>query len=127
MQVQRIDHLVLTVASIATTCRFYGSVLGLAVVTGSGGRTALRIGDQKINLHQVDAGIEPRATRPTPGAGDFCLIAAGPIEAVVADLTAAGVTIEAGPVDRTGALGPMRSVYVRDPDGNLVELSVYPS
>ena len=123
IRLDRLDHLVLTVADIGATCAFYAGVLGMDVETFGEGRTALRFGHQKINLHQVDRTFEPKAARPTPGAADLCFIAATPLEAVVADLTARGVAIEEGPVDRTGATGPLRSVYVRDPDANLIEIS----
>ncbi len=123
--ISRIDHFVLTVASIEATCAFYSRVLGMIVVTFAGGRKALAFGDQKINLHEVGHEFEPKARRPTSGSGDFCLITESPLDTVVAHLTAQGVAIEEGPVDRTGAVGPIRSVYFRDPDGNLVEVSNY--
>ncbi|MBP2291510.1 VOC family protein [Azospirillum rugosum] len=121
--ITRIDHFVLTVASIDRTCDFYQRVLGMGVVTFGAGRKALTFGGQKINLHEVGKEFEPKARRPTAGSGDFCLITETPLEEVVAHITAQGVAIEEGPVPRTGATGPIRSVYVRDPDGNLVEVS----
>ncbi|MCG5243734.1 VOC family protein [Azospirillum doebereinerae] len=121
----RIDHLVLTVASIAATCDFYSRVLGMEVVTFAGGRKALSFGAQKFNLHEVGHEFDPKARRPTAGSADFCLITETPLDAVVAHLAAQNVVIEEGPVDRTGATGPIRSVYFRDPDGNLVEVSTY--
>jgi catechol 2,3-dioxygenase-like lactoylglutathione lyase family enzyme len=124
-RVRSLDHLVLTVADIRATVDFYTRLLGMEERTFSG-RTALHHGDQKINLHEAGHEFEPKAARPTPGSGDLCFVVDGPIEDVAAALTAAGVTIEEGPVDRTGARGPMRSVYLRDPDQNLVELAVYP-
>lgn len=124
--VVRIDHFVLTVASIEATCEFYGRVLGMEAVTFAGGRRkALSFGAQKINLHEVGREFDPKARRPTAGSGDFCLITETPLDAVIAHLAAQGVAIEEGPVDRTGATGPMRSVYFRDPDGNLVEVATY--
>jgi len=126
VRLKRLDHFVLTVASVEATCAFYETALGMTPVTFAGGRRALAFGDQKINLHQAGAEFEPHARQPVPGSADFCLIADGPIESIVAELQAAGVTVEEGPVDRTGALEPIRSVYFRDPDGNLVEVSVYP-
>jgi|SRR5690348_375384 len=123
-QIDRIDHVVLTVADIEATCRFYTRVLGMKRVE-FGGRVALAFGRQKINLHRVGHEYEPKARRATPGSGDFCLIAATPLEAVAAHLSACGVIVEVGPVPKTGALGPMRSIYFRDPDGNLVEVSNY--
>ena len=91
------------------------------------GRTALHHGDKKINLHEAGREFEPKALRPTPGSADLCFVVGGPIDDVARALADAGVTIEEGPVDRTGARGPMRSVYLRDPDQNLIELAVYPS
>lgn len=121
--ISRIDHFVLTVASIEATCAFYSRVLGMEVVTFAGGRKALSFGGQKINLHEVGREFEPKARRATAGSGDFCLITETPLDAVIAHLTTEKVSIEEGPVDRTGATGPIRSVYFRDPDGNLVEVS----
>lgn len=125
MKIERIDHFVLTVRDIDATCDFYERALGMTRETFAGGRTALRFGDQKINLHLAGRELEPKAATPTPGSGDFCLIAATPIDAVVDHLRAAGVEIELMPSPRTGALGPITSVYFRDPDMNLVEVSVY--
>ena len=125
-RVRSIDHLVLTVADLQATVDFYVQLLGMEERTFSG-RTALHCGDQKINLHQAGHEFEPKAARPVPGSGDLCFVVGGPIEDVATVLTDAGVIIEEGPVDRTGALGPMRSVYLRDPDANLVELAVYPA
>jgi catechol 2,3-dioxygenase-like lactoylglutathione lyase family enzyme len=125
MRIERIDHFVLTVRDIEATCAFYARVLGMEVVTFGGGRTALRFGEQKINLHEAGKEFEPKALRPTPGSGDFCLITQVPLAEVVAHVRACGVAIVEGPVRKTGALGPMESVYLRDPDGNLVEVSRY--
>jgi len=125
MRIDRLDHLVLTVADLAATVGFYTRVLGMAEVTFGDGRTALAFGSSKINLHEAGREFEPKAGRPTPGSADLCLIAAGSLEQVVEDLAAHGVAIEEGPVDRTGATGPIRSVYFRDPDRNLIEVSVY--
>ncbi|AWB07243.1 VOC family virulence protein (plasmid) [Azospirillum humicireducens] len=125
MQISRVDHFVLTVASIEATCAFYREVLGMEVVTFAGGRHALSFGAQKINLHEVGREFEPKAARPTAGSGDFCLIADTPLEQVIAELQARGIAIEEGPVSRTGATGPIRSVYIRDPDDNLVEIANY--
>ena len=123
MRIDRIDHFVLTVASIEATCAFYRDVLGMEVVTFAGRRRALSFGAQKINLHEVGREFEPKAARPTAGSGDFCLIADTPLEEVIAHLQARGIAIEEGPVNRTGATGPIRSVYFRDPDDNLVEIA----
>lgn len=126
--VDRVDHFVLTVRDLEATVAFYSGVLGMTLQTfGKEGRKALAFGRQKINLHIAGHEFEPKARAALPGTADFCLIVQGPIDAVAAALTQAGVAIELGPTDKTGALGPMRSVYCRDPDGNLVELSVYPA
>jgi len=120
--VESLDHLVLTVTDIAATEAFYAR-LGMEPVTFGDGRRALRFGRQKINLHQAGAEFEPKAARPTPGSGDLCFLVAGPLDAVQAGLEAAGIAIEEGPVARTGAVGPLCSLYVRDPDGTLIELA----
>jgi catechol 2,3-dioxygenase-like lactoylglutathione lyase family enzyme len=125
MPVTRFDHIVLTVADIGRTCEFYRRALGMETVTFGEGRTALAFGNQKINLHQRGREFDLRAKRPTPGSGDFCLVTDEPLESVIAHLGAAGIAIEAGPVPRTGAAGPITSVYVRDPDDNLVEIANY--
>ena len=128
--VDRIDHLVLTVSDIEATTRFYERALGLEreFYRGPQGqpRHALRFGNQKINLQDAATDTPTKARTPTLGSGDFCFIAARPLEEVIARLEAEGIPIEAGPVARTGALGPMQSVYFRDPDGNLVEVAEYP-
>jgi catechol 2,3-dioxygenase-like lactoylglutathione lyase family enzyme len=125
VRIDRIDHLVLTVADLDRTVAFYTVVLGMTAETFGEGRTALRFGRQKINLHVRGAEFEPRAAHPGTGTGDFCLVTETPLEEVQQHLTAVGVPVEVGPVTKEGALGPMRSVYVRDPDQNLVEISVY--
>ncbi|RFU43458.1 VOC family protein [Actinomadura logoneensis] len=125
MRIDRLDHLVLTVADIQVTVDFYTRVLGMEAVTFGAGRTALAFGNSKINLHEAGREFEPKAHRPTPGSADLCLISGDSLEQVIADFAAHGVTIEEGPVERTGATGPIRSVYVRDPDRNLIEVSVY--
>lgn len=123
IRIDHLDHLVLTVASIEATCDFYTRALGMQVETFGQGRTALRFGEQKINLHQAGREFEPKALRPIPGSADLCFIAATPLEEVVAHLQRLGIAIEEGPVPRTGATGPIRSVYLRDPDANLIEIS----
>ena len=125
MQIDRIDHLVLTVRDIEATCAFYSRVLGMSVVTFAGGRKALEFGAQKFNLHQSGNEFDPKAAHPTPGSIDVCLIAAVPLAEVIAHLGRCGVAIIEGPVMRTGARGPIRSVYFRDPDMNLIEVSTY--
>ena len=123
MTLQRLDHFVLTVQDIATTCGFYTRALGMEVVTFGAGRTALRFGQQKINLHEVGKEYKPNAARPTPGSGDLCFLSDRPLAEWINHLRALGVTIEEGPAKKTGALGPIESIYVRDPDRNLVEIS----
>ena len=125
MRIDRLDHLVLTVASIDATVDFYTRVLGMEVMRFGAGRTALSFGTSKINLHEAGREFEPKARHPTPGSADICLIVAGGLADVMAELTARGVAIEEGPVQRTGAAGPLVSCYLRDPDGNLIELSNY--
>jgi catechol 2,3-dioxygenase-like lactoylglutathione lyase family enzyme/mannose-6-phosphate isomerase-like protein (cupin superfamily) len=123
MKIDRIDHLVLTVADVDATCEFYSRVLGMDVLTFGGARKALAFGRQKINLHARGRELEPKAALPTPGSADICLVAATPLAEVVAHLEACGVAILDGPVERTGATGPIMSVYFRDPDANLIEVS----
>jgi len=125
VRIDRLDHLVLTVASIEAAAEFYTRVLGMGVVTFGAGRTALTFGTSKINLHEAGKEFEPKARRPTPGSADICLIVEDGITEVMAELAAAGVDVEEGPVPRTGATGPIISCYLRDPDGNLIELSNY--
>lgn len=127
MNIDGIDHVVLTVADVDATCEFYARTLGMAVVSFGEGRKALAFGAQKINLHRHRHEFEPKARQPTPGSGDFCLITSVPLDDVMAHLKRCNVAIEEGPVSRTGARGPIRSVYFRDPDGNLVEVSNYAS
>ena len=125
MKIARLDHLVLTVRNIAETSRFYTTVLGLEVVTFGAGRRALAFGEQKINLHEAGREFQPHAGQPTPGSADLCFIAAVPLSEVVAQLRICAVPIVEGPVERTGATGKIRSVYFRDPDQNLIEVSEY--
>jgi len=125
MPLQGFDHVVLTVADIDATIRFYVEALGMEPVTFGEGRRALAFGRNKINLHEVGHEFAPRAQHPTPGSADLCLVTDDALDVVVERLGAHGIPIVEGPVDRTGALGPIRSVYVRDPDANLIEISVY--
>ncbi|HKZ10429.1 MAG TPA: VOC family protein [Rhodanobacteraceae bacterium] len=125
MKIERLDHWVLTVRDIDATVGFYERVLGMRAITFGKARRALAFGEQKINLHPAEAPLRPHAARPTPGSGDLCLVTRTPIDEVIAELEDADVTIEEGPVPRTGALGPITSVYFRDPDGNLIEVSHY--
>lgn len=125
MKIISIDHLVLTVASLDVTVDFYTRVLGMTAETfGPDNRTALRFGQQKINLHVAGREFEPKAEKPTPGSGDLCFIVED-LDAVRRTLAKENVAILHGPGSRTGAMGPIRSIYVRDPDGNLIELSSY--
>jgi catechol 2,3-dioxygenase-like lactoylglutathione lyase family enzyme len=126
--IERVDHIVLTTRDKDACIRFYRDVLGMELVkfkTPTEERLALRFGAQKINLHEWGREFTPRAHVAVPGALDLCFIAALPLDAVVEKLKKANVAIIEGPVTKTGAQGPIRSVYVRDPDLNLVEISVY--
>ena len=123
MHIASLDHLVLTVADIQRTAAFYQRALGMELVTSKEGRHALRFGVQKINLHQQGHEFQPHAARPTPGSGDLCFLTDEALPEVVSHLTREGVKIEEGPVERSGARGPISSVYLRDPDGNLIEVS----
>jgi catechol 2,3-dioxygenase-like lactoylglutathione lyase family enzyme len=124
MRIDHLDHLVLTVADIDVTCAFFRRVLGMDVIAfGNGSRVALAFGAQKINLHASGREFEPKAHKPTPGSADLCFITAVPLADVVAHLNSESVPIIEGPVRRTGATGPILSVYFRDPDGNLIEVS----
>lgn len=125
MIIDRIDHLELTVSDISTTIRFYEEVLGFSAVTFKQNRKALIFGAQKINLHQQEMEFEPKASRPTPGSADLCFITSTPINDVVSEILQAGISIIEGPVERTGATGEIMSIYIRDPDGNLIEISQY--
>lgn len=118
------DHLVLTVRDLHKTLRFYGDVLGMTVQRFGENRWALIYGTGKINLHEFDqAPILPRAQMPTPGSADLCFLVDRPVEKVAMELQSKGITVEVGPVKRQGARHPLRSIYVRDPDGNLIELA----
>ena|ERR1700761_7561246 len=125
IRIDRFDHIVLTVSSIEHTCSFYARVLGMTVETSATDRIALHFGNQKINLHRAGQEFEPKAGIALPGTADFCLIANTPLEEVIAHLKGQSVPIELGPVSRTGATGEIESVYIRDPDGNLVEIANY--
>jgi catechol 2,3-dioxygenase-like lactoylglutathione lyase family enzyme len=125
MHIDRLDHLVLTAADIEATCDFYHRVLGMEIVTFGAGRKALQFGQQKINLHPHGHEFEPKAAYPTPGSADLCLITSAPLAQVVEHFRDCGVTIIEGPVRRTGAAGTIESLYFRDPDGNLIEVSNY--
>lgn len=123
--IDRLDHLVLTVRDIATSCDFYGRVLGMNVETFGNDRKALVFGKQKINLHEAGKEFEPKASRPTPGSADLCFITREPLTSVMAHLEAHNIVIIEGPLPRTGAAGAITSIYLRDPDDNLIEISNY--
>jgi catechol 2,3-dioxygenase-like lactoylglutathione lyase family enzyme len=123
VRVQRIDHVVLTVADLERTIAFYERVLGMTAVSFGEGRRALTFGDQKLNLHHAGREFEPKARRPTPGAIDLCFTTDVPLDEVAAHLRTCGVAIEHGPVDKVGARHALRSLYFRDPDDNLVEVA----
>ena len=123
MQIEGLDHLVLTVADVGRTRDFYERVLRMKPVVFGEGRHALAFGAQKINLHEAGREFEPKAAVPTPGSADLCFLANASVAEVVEHPRANGVEILEGPVGRTGATGPIKSVYFRDPDGNLIELA----
>lgn len=125
MKINSLDHLVLTVKDIDVTVSFYSKVLGVNVVTFGEGRKALVFGSQKINLHQHSKEFEPKAEHPTPGSADLCFITSVPVTEVIRHLEDCNVIVIEGPVQRTGALGPIVSVYFRDMDLNLIEVSNY--
>ena len=125
MQIDRIDHIVITAFDLERTIDFYSKVMGMEPITFAGGRPGLSFGRQKINLHQAGREFEPKALKPTPGSIDLCFITDTPLAEVIAHLKSHGVVVAQGPVEKTGALGPMMSVYFRDPDGNLIEVSNY--
>ncbi len=125
--IDRLDHLVLTVANLAQTRAFYCEILGMRYEEFGEGRQALKFGSSKINLHLAGHELSPRAHIAKPGTADLCFIISGELAAMQARLEAAGIGILEGPVTRTGARGSITSLYVRDPDLNLIELSVYDS
>lgn len=122
-QLDSLDHLVLTVADLQKSLDFYCGILGCREVTFGGGRKAIRLGRQKINLHLKGLEVAPHARRPTEGSADLCFLSATSIEDWIEHLYAKGVPIEVGPVPRTGAEKALRSIYIRDPDGNLIEIA----
>ena len=123
--IDRLDHIVFTVADIEATCRFYSRVFDMEPVRFDDERVALIFGQQKINLHSLVNNYDPKAERPIPGSGDVCFITKTSIDEVVLHLEGQGVEVIEGPVKKTGALGPITSVYLYDPDGNLIEVSSY--
>ena len=125
MQIDRLDHFVITVQDVDATIAFYEAVMGMKAVTFAGGRRALSFGKSKINLHDAAKPYVPHAKQPLPGTADVCFITMTPIAEVISHLEKCGVAIEQGPVPKTGAMGPITSVYFRDPDYNLIEVSNY--
>jgi catechol 2,3-dioxygenase-like lactoylglutathione lyase family enzyme len=123
MKIKSIDHLVLTVADISRTCRFYTEILQMEEVTFLNDRKALKFGDHKINLHQQGQEFNPKAHKPKAGSIDICFVVETPLHEVISELQAKDIQIEQGPVERTGANHALISIYIRDPDGNLIELS----
>ena len=123
MKIDSLDHLVLTVEDIEATAAFYSRVLGMDIITFGGGRKALAFGAQKINLHQHGKEFEPKAQQPTPGSADLCFITSVPLPEVISNLASCHVVVMEGPVRRTGATGPILSVYFRDRDMNLIEVA----
>ena len=123
MKIDSLDHLVLTVRDLDATCAFYSKVLGMEIVTFDEDRKAVSFGSQKINLHEHGKEFEPKAEKPTPGSADLCFITSVPIPGVIAHLEACSTNIIEGPVQRTGAKGLLLSIYFRDPDMNLIEVS----
>lgn len=120
---EHLDHLVLTVANIDATVDFYTEVLGMDLIKVDG-RKALAFGIQRLNLHQRGHEFEPKAAHPTPGSADLCFLTTTSLDTVIEYLVEQKVHIEAGPVEREGAIGKLRSIYLRDPDRNLIEISV---
>jgi len=123
--INRLDHLVLTVRDIDATCTFYQAVLGMEAITFGEGRKALTFGNQKINLHEYGNEFEPKSDKPTPGSADLCFILQTSLNDALYHLNACNIPLEQGPVARSGATGPIESLYFRDPDENLIEISVY--
>jgi catechol 2,3-dioxygenase-like lactoylglutathione lyase family enzyme len=123
MEISRLDHLVLTVRDIEKTASFYVSVMGMKKEVFGNGRVALKCGSQKINLHKLGKEFEPKAHKPTPGSADLCFITQTPLNDAMDHINRCGVEIIGGPVERTGANGPIRSFYFRDPDDNLIEVA----
>ena len=123
MKIDGIDHIAVTVADMARSCDFYARVLGGEIVTFGAGRKAVLLGAQKLNLHDSETGADLVAAAPTVGAIDICFLTGTPLDEVIRHLEACAVPVELGPVGRAGAQGPILSVYIRDPDGNLVEIA----
>jgi catechol 2,3-dioxygenase-like lactoylglutathione lyase family enzyme len=125
MVITHLDHLVLTVENLQRTCNWYSNVLGMKPQTFGNGRQALHIGTMKINLHLIDTETAPKAPNPGPGTADLCFITEATVEEIGLHLAQHDVPILQGPVERTGATGPITSYYVYDPDQNLIEIATY--
>ncbi|WP_443944974.1 VOC family protein [Pedobacter sp. AW1-32] len=125
MEIKNLDHFVLTVANIESTCKFYETALGMKVIEFGAGRKALHFGNQKINLHPLGNEFEPKAFKPMPGSADLCFITNNTLAEVIQELKKKCIEVEEGPIERTGANGPISSIYLRDPDMNLIEISNY--
>lgn len=123
MNIERLDHLVLTVRDINTSCDFYRQLLGMNIVEFAGNRKALVFGRQKINLHRYGSEFKPHARHPTPGSADLCFLTSTPLDEIINHCRKNKVDILEGPVQRIGATGTILSVYLRDPDGNLIEIA----
>ncbi len=123
MRINNIDHIVFTVNDIDAACRFYSRVLGMRIIEFGEGRKALSFGETKINLHEKGKELEPKALNPVPGSIDICFITDIPMKDMLAHIDSCGIKVIEGPVKRSGSLGPIESIYLRDPDGNLIEVS----
>jgi len=125
MNIQQLDHLVLTVRSIQKSIDFYTRILGMESIEFGNGRQALKFGQQKINLHPVSNTFKPHANQPVPGSADLCFICDTTIQQIIRKLKEKSIPLECGPIERTGARGKILSIYIRDPDNNLIELANY--
>ncbi len=123
MHIDGLDHLVLSVRDVEATCAWYAAALGMETIVFGAGRKALVCGRQKINLHPAGAGFPPMAAAPTPGSADVCLLSSTPLADIARHLAERGLAVIEGPVRRSGAAGPLLSLYLRDPDGNLIEVA----
>lgn len=122
-QITHLDHLVLTVVDVELTCEFYTRVMGFDIVTYRGGRKALAFENQKINLHEIENKFDLTAALPMAGSADLCFLTETPIDDIIEHIASCGVNLLHGPTHRTGATGPILSIYFRDPDGNLIEVA----
>ena len=123
MKVSKLDHFIITANNLEKTIDFYSRILGMEQQTYSDGRKALIFGDQKINLHEAGKEFKPHAQNPLPGSADLCFITRTPMQQVISHLTTCNVSIIEGPLEKSGASGPLFSIYIRDPDNNLIEIA----